>query len=72
MSSVVIQPRVLMTGPLTLSPMMERRLVMIMMSSMSGGVEKPCTIPAKTSARMGLMPRKLMAMATSVNRVMAA
>ena len=37
-----------------------------MMSSNSGGVENPCTMPAHTSAFMGLKPRKFNPIATAV------
>jgi hypothetical protein len=36
-------------------------LVINMINSSSGGVEKPCTTPAQTSAFIGLKPRKFIA-----------
>ena len=43
----------LIPRPFTASPMIVRLPVIRMISSISGGVEKPCTIPANTSAFIG-------------------
>ena len=50
---------------------MERRFVITMIGSISAVVENPCAVPARTSAFLGLMPTKLIPIATSVNNVIA-
>jgi hypothetical protein len=65
-AAVVVQPRTLIARPLTAGPMIRRLLVMRMMSSISGGVEKPWTMPATTSAFIGLNPKKFIRIATIV------
>jgi hypothetical protein len=37
------------------------------MRSIRGGVEKPCTMPARTRAFMGSIPKKLRPIAINVN-----
>ena len=50
MAAVVAHPRIVIPRPLTASPMIAGLPVMRMISNIKGGVEKPCTIPAKTRA----------------------
>jgi hypothetical protein len=71
-AAVVIEPRILIARPFTLSPMIVRLLVINMMSSNSGGVENPCTTPAQTSAFIGLKPRKFIATPITVKPMMEA
>jgi hypothetical protein len=66
-AAVVVQPSSEMPRPLTAFPMIARLPVMRMIRNISGGVENPCTIPATTSARIGLKPKKFMHIAIAVN-----
>jgi hypothetical protein len=70
-AATVIQPRTFIAGLFTWSPMIRRLFVIGRISSSSGGVENPCTIPAYTSAYIGLKPRKFVAIASSVNPTIA-
>jgi len=53
------------------SPIIAGLFVINMMSNMSGGVENPWTIPAKTSALIGLTPKKFNAIAIRVKMATA-
>jgi hypothetical protein len=70
MAAVVVQPRIVIPRPLTASPMIARLPVMRMIRNINGGVEKPCTIPAKTKALIGLNPKKFIHMAITVKPAM--
>lgn len=63
---VVAHPRTLVLRELTRAPITFLRLVRSIISTSSGGTEKPWTTPDQTSARMGLKPRKFMPTASVV------
>jgi hypothetical protein len=56
MHAVVNQPSKLILHPFTPSPIKSHRLVMSMVNSKSGGVEKPCMMPGYTRIFIGFTP----------------
>ena len=63
------QPSRFIHRPFTRLPMIVRLLVINMINSNNGGVEKPWITPAKTSAFIGLKPKKFIPTATIVKAV---
>ena len=70
-AAVVIQPRTFSHKVLVRTPMIFRLLVINMIINNNGGVEKPCTMPEKTSAFIGLKPRKFIPIASNVKPAIA-